>query len=151
MEEHRIEGFDETTLQQDIQALTESDDSMVEEGAAAVLQSLLEAVENGCDLTIQGVDYLHESGVATLLNENRRLRYRLREANRNVGKQGQTIHVLRSELAEIRQLNSRIERGELRIADRNTHRLQVLLDVAREEISALYEKLAEQDSVNDHE
>lgn len=76
----------------------------------------------------------------------RRLRYQLRKANKAIGRQGATIHLLRAEIAEVRQLNSRAERGELRAADRAVQRLETLLASAREEIVVLNEKLKEQDS-----
>jgi septal ring factor EnvC (AmiA/AmiB activator) len=75
-------------------------------------------------------------------NEIRTLRYKLKQANRNVGKQGETIHKLRAELAEVRQLNSRIERGELRAYDKLTKLLSSELDMARNEIQRLNEKLS---------
>ncbi len=56
----------------------------------------------------------NETQMARELNEVRKLRWRLRQANKMMGKQGDTIHNLRAELAEVRTLNSKLERGELR-------------------------------------
>jgi len=56
-----------------------------------------------------------DSGNSQLTRE---LRYRLKQANKTMGKQGQTIANLRGELARIREENSKIDRGELRRLER---------------------------------
>lgn len=48
----------------------------------------------------------------------RELRYRLKQANKTMGKQGQTIANLRGELARLREEHSKIDRGELRRLER---------------------------------
>lgn len=67
-------------------------------------------------------------------HEVRKLRYQLTQANRAMGKQGQTIHLLRAEVAEVRELNSKIARGHLRILERQ------VVEMAAE-IATLTEKL----------
>lgn len=68
--------------------------------------------------------------------EIRRLRYLLRQSNRNAGRMGDTIHRLRAELAEVRMLNSKLERGELRMLERRAA-------VQAQEIETLRRKLDE--------
>lgn len=51
-------------------------------------------------------------------HEVRELKFRLKQQRQQNGRQGQTIHRLRAELAEVRALNSKIERGELRHLER---------------------------------
>lgn len=71
----------------------------------------------------------------------RELRFRLRQANKTVGHQGQTIHQLRAELAEVRALNSKIERGDLRRLERdNANLVRNYVEVSAENQS-LREKL----------
>lgn len=48
----------------------------------------------------------------------RELRYRLKQVNKTMGRQGQTIANLRGELARIREEHSKIDRGELRRLER---------------------------------
>ena len=67
-------------------------------------------------------------------HEVRRLKYLLKQAHKTIGKQGDTIHHLRCELAEVRTLNSKIDRGELR-------RLEYLHPIALDVIRGLREKL----------
>jgi len=50
--------------------------------------------------------------------EIRELRWQNRQLRKMCGKQGQTIYLLRAELAEVRELNSKLERGELRRQER---------------------------------
>jgi len=131
--------------------MTETKDSVVDDvlnGKTAMvgLRAIFQAVEDGAVLNIQGREYWPVETLTELHDQNRRLRYQLKQANRNVGKQGATIHQLRADIAEVRQLNSRAERGEIRALDRQVSSLKVLLDSAREEISMLNEKLREQDS-----
>lgn len=47
-------------------------------------------------------------------HEIRELKYKLRLLAKQNGKQGESIHRLRAELAEVRELNSKIDRGDLR-------------------------------------
>jgi hypothetical protein len=79
----------------------------------------------------------------------RELRYRNAQLRRTCGKQGTTIHLLRAELAEVRELNGKVERGDLRRLERfeATALEQFALDKERlerahEEIARLREKLA---------
>lgn len=73
-------------------------------------------------------------------HELRELRYKFRQLCRQAGKQGDTIHRLRAELAEVRALNSKIDRGSLYRTERR------VIDQA-EEIKRLEEKLAAQQEV----
>jgi hypothetical protein len=59
-------------------------------------------------------------------HEVRELRFKVKQLARQNGKQGQTIHQLRADLAEVRELGSKIERGELR-------RLQRFEEIAKEQ------------------
>jgi predicted RNase H-like nuclease (RuvC/YqgF family) len=65
----------------------------------------------------------------------RELRFKVRQLSKTCGKQGQTIHSLRAELAEVRELNSKIDRGDLR-------RLERVAKEQAETIAALEQKLA---------
>jgi hypothetical protein len=49
---------------------------------------------------------------------------KLKTANKIMGRQGETIHVLRAELAQVREENSQLERGELRRLQRRNQVLQ---------------------------
>lgn len=71
----------------------------------------------------------------------RELRYKTRQLRKTCGKQGQTIHNLRAELAEVRALNSKIERGELRRLERVTQEQDELLSAKDEAIAALEGKI----------
>ena len=53
-------------------------------------------------------------------SEQRGLRWRLKQANKTMGRQGQTIAALRGELARAREETSKIDRGELRRLERFT-------------------------------
>ena len=53
-------------------------------------------------------------------HELRELRFRLKQANRVMGSTGERIHQLRAELAEVRELNSKIDRGDLRRLERQS-------------------------------
>src|SRR5882757_5136250 len=64
----------------------------------------------------------------------RELKYRNKQLSKSCGKQGQTIYRLRAELAEVRTLNSKADRGELR-------RLERVTQEQAETIAALEEKL----------
>jgi uncharacterized protein YaaN involved in tellurite resistance len=54
----------------------------------------------------------------TTSHDVRKLKHDLKVANKIMGKQGETIHRLRAELAEVRALHSKIERGDLRRLER---------------------------------
>lgn len=71
----------------------------------------------------------------------RELRYRLKQANKTMGRQGQTIANLRGELARIREEHSKIERGELRRLERFEAESLVSLARAHAEVGRLREKL----------
>lgn len=47
-------------------------------------------------------------------HELREIKFRLKQANKALGQTGGRIHQLRAELAEVRALNSKVDRGELR-------------------------------------
>lgn len=70
-------------------------------------------------------------------HELRLARFKLKQANRTMGRQGETIHQLRGELAEIRELNSKVERGQIRSLEREAANLKA--DLAA--LSAENEKL----------
>jgi hypothetical protein len=56
-------------------------------------------------------------------HEVRELRFKLKQANAVMGRQGDTIHRLRGELAETRELNSKAERGDIRRLERENENL----------------------------
>jgi predicted RNase H-like nuclease (RuvC/YqgF family) len=68
--------------------------------------------------------------------EVRLLRWRLKQVNKTVGTQGETIHRLRSELAEVRELNSKLERGELRRLERVTQEQAETIDTLEQKLAA---------------
>lgn len=72
----------------------------------------------------------------------REARYRLKQANKTMGRQGQTIAALRGELARIREEHSKIERGELRRLERENVQLSQGYLALKEENTRLREKLA---------
>jgi predicted RNase H-like nuclease (RuvC/YqgF family) len=69
-------------------------------------------------------------------HELRELRYRNRLLARTSGRQGQAIYALRCQLAEVRALHSKIDRGDLRAYERR-------LIVQADTILKLEERLAE--------
>lgn len=73
--------------------------------------------------------------------EGRGLRWRLKQANKTMGKQGQTIANLRGELARIREEHSKIERGELRRLQRYEETAKEVIRQQGEEIARLRVKL----------
>lgn len=75
-------------------------------------------------------------------HEVRELRRRVKELGRQNGRQGETIHRLRADLAEVRGLNSRIDRGELRSYERMMPDMIDTLTRRTEIIAELREKLA---------
>jgi len=74
-------------------------------------------------------------------DQERRLKYQLKRANVTMGQQGQTIHTLRAELAEVRALNSKIERGELRRLERQVEDAREQLRQAHDSIASLRHRL----------
>lgn len=60
-------------------------------------------------------------------HEVRELKYRLAQANKTMGRQGQTIRALRGELAVTRSEHSKIERGDIRRLEREQ---AILVDLA---------------------
>jgi hypothetical protein len=82
----------------------------------------------------------------------RELRYRNAQLRKQCGKQGKTIHLLRAELAEVRVIQGKLDRSELRRLERfeEMAKEQFALDKerlerAQEHIAALEEKLAAKD------
>lgn len=61
---------------------------------------------------------IRELTAADEKHQSRVLKYRLKQANKTMGKQGQTIANLRGELARVREEHSKIDRGELRRLER---------------------------------
>ena len=74
-------------------------------------------------------------------HEVRELRFKVKQLSKCCGKQGETIHLLRAELAEVRELNSKLERGELRRLERRAEALYVQLGNEMQANAALREKL----------
>lgn len=75
-------------------------------------------------------------------SEVRELRWRIRQLGKQNGRQGETIHRLRAELAEMREMNGRIQRGELRDLDRAVAALHVTRQLHVDTIATLREKLS---------
>jgi len=69
-------------------------------------------------------------------DEIRRLKFQLKRANATMGKQGSTIHQLRAELAEVRELHSKIQRGDLR-------RLELHLEAAEQQLRNTHDTIAQ--------
>lgn len=65
--------------------------------------------------------------------ELRHTKFRLRQAHKTIGKQGDTIHRLRADVAEVRELNSKLDRGELRRAERQVTDLEAEVEQLRKE------------------
>lgn len=89
-------------------------------------------------------------------HELRELKFRLKQANKILGTTGGRIHQLRAELAEVRLLNSKIDRGELRRLERQSvewaeERARFIEEGvnARRRIAELEEKLADNDPERD--
>jgi chromosome segregation ATPase len=80
----------------------------------------------------------------------RELRYRNAQLRRTCGTQGRTIHLLRAELAEVRELNSKVERGDLRRYERLVPELREEINSLRQQVEQLEEKLEAKDDANDH-
>jgi hypothetical protein len=118
--------------------MTDNDIPLKHADAVEALEGLLWAVHDGANLTIDGHRYLPDRAI-------RELRYRLKQAHKSIGKQGETIHLLRAELAEVRSLNSRIDRGDLRSLDRGIAKANAIILEAEARIAVLEEKLAEHD------
>jgi hypothetical protein len=97
---------------------------------------------------VQTSNRTQESEPMSDTHEVRELRFKVKQLARQSGKQGQTIHQLRAELAEVRELNSKLDRGELRRLQRFevTAKEQFELDKSRmhhavEALQRLREKL----------
>jgi hypothetical protein len=89
-------------------------------------------------------------------HELRELKFRLKQANKVVGVTGERIHLLRAELAEVRLLNSKIDRGDLRRLERQSvewaeERARLIEEGvnAHRRIAELEEKLADNDPERD--
>lgn len=87
-------------------------------------------------------------------HELREVKFRLKQANKALGATGGHIHQLRAELAEVRELNSKVDRGDLRRLERQSaewaeERARLVEDGvnARRRIAELEEKLAEQPEI----
>jgi chromosome segregation ATPase len=65
---------------------------------------------------------------------------RLKQADKTIGRKGHAIHVLRSELAEVRELHHKIERGDIRSLERQVESLTKDLEKARQENKTLREQ-----------
>lgn len=85
-------------------------------------------------------------------HETRELKFRLKQLGKANGRQGETIHRLRAELAEALAINSKIDRGEVRNLehlvmwrDDTIRRLRDKLGRALAENKALADKLAAAD------
>jgi septal ring factor EnvC (AmiA/AmiB activator) len=76
-------------------------------------------------------------------DELRLARFKLKQANKTIGRQGQTIHALRAELAETRELHSKIERGEIRSLERSVTNLVAQLDRVCKENQKLHDERRE--------
>jgi hypothetical protein len=80
-------------------------------------------------------------------DELRELRWKFRQLCRQSGRQGDTIHRLRAELAETRALNSKIDRGSLYRLERRVIDQAEIIRRLTDETTRLYEKLAAQPEV----
>jgi hypothetical protein len=85
----------------------------------------------------------HSDHVIRVLKRN------LRIANKTMGKQGETIHSLRADLAEVRELHSKIERGELRRLERVEPELRKLIGELAKDREALRDRIKELENPND--
>ena len=74
---------------------------------------------------------------------------KLKRANKIMGRQGETIHLLRAELAETRMLTSKIDRGDMRRYERNALELKDIIDKQYEQIRELKDKIKELENPND--
>lgn len=81
----------------------------------------------------------------------RAIQWLIKLLDERIGKQGETIHSLRADLAETRELHSRIERNDIRQLDRQTVLLLervtkqgLTIDELREKLRTAEEKLAEE-------
>lgn len=74
-------------------------------------------------------------------HRSRVLKFRLKQANKTMGRQGQTIANLRGELARLREEHSKIDRGELRRLERFEILANETISGQGEHIEQLREKL----------
>lgn len=72
----------------------------------------------------------------------RELRFRLKQANKTMGRQGQTIANLRGELARVREEHSKIDRGELRRLERFEQTAKEQIETQANRITNAHEKIA---------
>lgn len=81
--------------------------------------------------------------MSTENHELRHLKHQLKRVNKTMGTQGQTIHLLRAELAEVRTLHSKIERGDLRRLERQVPELVGHNQQLLSQVTELTERLRE--------
>jgi predicted RNase H-like nuclease (RuvC/YqgF family) len=74
-------------------------------------------------------------------HEFRELRFKVKTLSRCCGRQGDTIHHLRAELAEVREIQSKIDRGDIRRLERENGLLGDHLREVLEENARLRDKL----------
>lgn len=75
-------------------------------------------------------------------DELRLTRWKLKQANKTIGRQGQTIYGLRGELAVTRELHGKIERGDIRSLERQVESLTADLEKSRDGNKKLREELS---------
>lgn len=78
----------------------------------------------------------------------RELKYRLKNTNKTVGKQGETIYRLRSELAEVRATHSKIDRGDLRRLERVNQELVDYIVTLEAKLAAAQDEVRETEPDN---
>jgi FtsZ-binding cell division protein ZapB len=74
-------------------------------------------------------------------HEVRELRWRVKQLSQQCGRQGETIHLLRCELAEAREITGKVARGEVRNLERQVENLHRENLRRAELIAELREKL----------
>ena len=62
---------------------------------------------------------------------------KIKTANKIMGRQGDQIHLLRAELAQVRSESSKIDRGELRRLEHNNMLLKMELNAALDKLAEL--------------
>lgn len=75
--------------------------------------------------------------------EMRTLRWRNKQLGKQLGKAGQRIHELRCALAECREINGKIARGDLRDLQRDVESKSEIIISLRKDNVRLYERVAE--------
>lgn len=101
-------------------------------------------MDSSSKTTIPVIDH---RAIPTDDHEVRELRWRVKQLGQQCGRQGETIHRLRCELAEAREITGKIARGEVRSLERMVTTLLDDLGDATELIVELREKLAAAESV----